>query len=989
MSGNPFTSFNFVPAVIPQQQIIPDASAPLPKGVLPAEIQDVFLISRPNPSVSTFTAPPPPEADYVSQPLVSAPDIVPVIIPNQAQVQTIFQPPPPPASYTSQPQIESGILFVYPEYQAQNVAAFPEAQEGLNGIAPLVTYAAEKPLYASAYDTGIQASNWSLYPAISTINADGNNIENVSSMTISSITLNSIYLDNQELSATSTNVTVNGIPLVDEQVLQSTMSNWSRYTAVTNVDFGQFEILSTTSIQLDGVFLSATPTELLINGVPVVTSTALQSLSSITDWALFQAISTVNFDNNGGSNVGNLTGVKNVTFGTFLPTQGASITALNDLNFSFITAATNTLAAINNLNNIAWWNPDYPGVPGLYINQYTKRLLYKTLTTAYLASDTKLCVPALFTSAAAGLAGGKIEALGENARVVTVNGEPCASAWSLYPAEDAVQMEFNQIINTAEIQFAKQVGGPFNLLTIADDGLLRSEGKRFMYNPAITSLNMSSFSISTVKDISFVPPGGLLGTNGGGQLTYNGVVIQTGAGNIADWAQYAANGTVTIPHQHNLDINPENSFQSFLTYPTVTMNANLNLGEATDIPFNSPNVAIFPADFNVGDSLFPATTLNLQSLDITIGNIATTLNNAITSLTNTTIESDSQVNMEAGLAIFITAGAEMNVTSVESMMLESSLNMDLTCVGEAGIITITGQDEVNIAAIIGPVTVESPTDISHTAPLITTNGAAFNVLSGSFTSQNATLDLASAGNAFIGGGLEARLQGVNQVLVASSASNVAVTAATRIDLTAPEVFINGAGGMTVEADVFAMKGFYGPTLGISSIYQYPASDPFGIKVLSNMNVAGSLKADTFSASTITTSTITGIGSGNVSGVLSRAVYFNPAASPPTLFYGAPRAGILLMTSATLTVTPAQSQQTYLFTGNATVDIDSTALVGQPAFSFSITVKNGRTPAPGNIQVQENSVNMIGPTNGIIFGSTASQNGGIVYIVWSGSQLVMY
>ncbi len=131
------------------------------------------------------------------------------------------------------------------------------------------------------------ASQWSKYPAISSINAANNSI----------LSTNSIAISSQTLTADDHAVYANGEPLATVSSLTSSVTNWASFPATGNVNFQNFEILSTSSIQLDGVFLSATPDELLINGIPVLVSTMFNT-SSIAEWSYYDAISTVWMGNN-------------------------------------------------------------------------------------------------------------------------------------------------------------------------------------------------------------------------------------------------------------------------------------------------------------------------------------------------------------------------------------------------------------------------------------------------------------------------------------------------------------------------------------------------------------------------------------------------------------------------------------------------------------------------------------------------------------------
>ena len=126
-----------------------------------------------------------------------------------------------------------------------------------------------------------------------------------------------------------------------------------------------------------------------------------------SQWAKYPAIQNVDFSGK------EITNINKITFNTAVPLLGgASINALNDINYSYATALAGG-AGMTNVNNIAFWNPNSPGVPGFYVNLYSKNLTYGAQPSSiFLATDTKLAVPALYTSGVAGTAGGKLEVLG-------------------------------------------------------------------------------------------------------------------------------------------------------------------------------------------------------------------------------------------------------------------------------------------------------------------------------------------------------------------------------------------------------------------------------------------------------------------------------------------------------------------------------------------------------------------------------------------------
>ena len=102
--------------------------------------------------------------------------------------------------------------------------------------------------------------------------------------------------------------------------------------------------ISTGNVQLDGVSLdgsTANGGQLLINGVAV--ATVNQNVSSITNWATYPALSTINFGSGGG--VINTTTLNGTT---------ANMTAVNALNL--ISSAAQNVSSVNGLAAIGSYN---------------------------------------------------------------------------------------------------------------------------------------------------------------------------------------------------------------------------------------------------------------------------------------------------------------------------------------------------------------------------------------------------------------------------------------------------------------------------------------------------------------------------------------------------------------------------------------------------------------------------------------------------------
>lgn len=75
-----------------------------------------------------------------------------------------------------------------------------------------------------------------------------------------------------------------------------TLSTIHFYADIVNIDEATISSISTNAIELDGAYLNvANGTEVLLNGIPIATTA---NLSSIQDWAIFPAVSTITPINN-------------------------------------------------------------------------------------------------------------------------------------------------------------------------------------------------------------------------------------------------------------------------------------------------------------------------------------------------------------------------------------------------------------------------------------------------------------------------------------------------------------------------------------------------------------------------------------------------------------------------------------------------------------------------------------------------------------------
>jgi hypothetical protein len=124
---------------------------------------------------------------------------------------------------------------------------------------------------------------WLASGAISTLTV--NNLIVTQGASISSINTNNVSTQN----VTTESLEAGGIQT-------ATLSTINFYADIANIDEATISSISTNAVELDGAYLTTSGgNELLLNGVPIATTA---NLSSIQDWAIFPAISSILMANN-------------------------------------------------------------------------------------------------------------------------------------------------------------------------------------------------------------------------------------------------------------------------------------------------------------------------------------------------------------------------------------------------------------------------------------------------------------------------------------------------------------------------------------------------------------------------------------------------------------------------------------------------------------------------------------------------------------------
>ncbi len=613
---------------------------------------------------------------------------------------------------------------------------------------PLIThFSGSEPLYAPYTESGGNATKlWSLYSAVSTVDLSGFDMKNLSTL---SFIKNSAIRDVDEISLSDNGF---GSLTLNSLGIQSARS-----------------ITGVTDIALNNQVLTAQPTALLLNGVPIAT---ISDLPNIYEWANYPSISSILMeDGNGVQNSafyefdtskqllsienptpvgttrlvydGNIicstdfTGAYKATgvstgvpqWATFLAIQDTNynqkqITNINKITFNTaipglgnaaisavntigfaLTAGAATTAAIRDCNRIEFWNPLFPGIPGAQINLGTN-------AQGKMFTDVQFQCPNLLLDSAVVDVG---PVAGANANWMVINNRPCPGFWSRFPATQALNIANNNINQVNSIQLAFANAGPFCVLGTNAIGELLVNGQVFRnvaswsQYPPVQDVNWANFSINNMNTINFGATNSLNAV--GNILQWRGQPVATGAITPATWANFPAVNNVSIPAAYSLSINAENTLDDYLD---SQLNTNIIHGVEGNV-FFSPDFTSYPRYFSVGSFLtFRAREVSLNS-----------------GLEGTGLNANTEINIDAALGVFINSTAIMEITAGGAVTLTSGLTMLLDSTGEmsltAPVITINGAAAVEIggttltATVLGLTTlVTSGLDITAGATTVET-----------------------------------------------------------------------------------------------------------------------------------------------------------------------------------------------------------------------------------------------------------------------------
>jgi len=254
--------------------------------------------------------------------------------------------------------------------------------------------------------------------------------------------------------------------------------------------------------------------------------------------------------------------------------------------------------------------------------------------------------------------------------------------WSLYPALSTINMSGNILSNAQQIQTVQltNASGTFG----SAGQYLTSDGTKIDWItpttptdntsnwanfPAVSTVNMSGNNLSNAQKIQTAQLTNATGAFGtaGQYLTSDGTTINwttaPSPGNVSTWAEYPASSNVSLPNR-NLDILSANPGVS---YPTASLNANVQIGNTTQAPLR-PDFNAYCGSFNVGGLTSPATSINFTS----IGN----------------------VSIAGGAGVGITGGGGVSIAGLGGVAITGVGNLSLA----GGDVQVTGAGVVSVGA---------------------------------------------------------------------------------------------------------------------------------------------------------------------------------------------------------------------------------------------------------------------------------------------------
>lgn len=158
------------------------------------------------------------------------------------------------------------------------------------------------------------------------------NPSNITTNTINAVTGNITTLNTDVGNISTLNALLGNISTLN--TINGNIDNVN--TNILSTGIAYINTVSSAVLNLDGNVLTTSGADLLLNGIPIATTS---NISSITDWALYPAVSAVNFETVGGSGNGQLINVSTINGVPYVSAGGsvadwATYPALNDVDLN-------------------------------------------------------------------------------------------------------------------------------------------------------------------------------------------------------------------------------------------------------------------------------------------------------------------------------------------------------------------------------------------------------------------------------------------------------------------------------------------------------------------------------------------------------------------------------------------------------------------------------------------------------------------------------
>lgn len=270
---------------------------------------------------------------------------------SESQKLPIFVPPPEAPSIKSQPQPPPTVKRVtFQSASAPSLTQLPFLGQtpGANcSFSPnLETFPSISESYFATTANLPDIAQWSLYPAISTINMNGYNIVGGNTINFSTINVISciagvLDLDGNNLTTAGQELLFNGQPLATVSSVTSNITGWSLYPAISTILADNNAITGVTNIQLSSINGQVYPPP-----VPLPT------------W-ISTATSQLDMSNYGITNISSLTGVSSINGSVYPPISPSSwvSTATSSLDMGPYNIAVSSITGISSLNGSAFPGP--------------------------------------------------------------------------------------------------------------------------------------------------------------------------------------------------------------------------------------------------------------------------------------------------------------------------------------------------------------------------------------------------------------------------------------------------------------------------------------------------------------------------------------------------------------------------------------------------------------------------------------------------------